>query len=46
VAGTLKIGFFNIEGLRNKLGDTDFLNLLGSQEIRGIVESWAVLERS
>jgi hypothetical protein len=30
VAGVLKIGCLNIEGLRNKLGTTDFLDLLKS----------------
>jgi hypothetical protein len=44
VAGVLKIGFLNIEGLRNKLGTTDFLDLLRAQDILGIAESWAGLE--
>jgi exonuclease III len=44
VAGVLKIGFLNIEGLQNKLGTTDFLDLLRVQDILGIAESWAGLE--
>jgi hypothetical protein len=44
VVGVLKIGFLNIEGLRNKLGTTDFLDLLRAQDILGIAESWAGLE--
>jgi hypothetical protein len=44
VAGLLKMGFLNIEGLRSKLGSSDFLNLLRAHDIFGIAESWAGLE--
>jgi hypothetical protein len=41
VGGPLKIGFLNIEGLKNKLGNNDFLALLEAHDIFGIAESWA-----
>jgi hypothetical protein len=44
VAGVLKIGFLNIEVLHNKLGTTEFLDLLRAQDILGTAESWAGLE--
>jgi hypothetical protein len=44
VTGALKIGFLNIEALRNKLGTTNCLDLLRSQDILGIAESWTWLE--
>jgi hypothetical protein len=45
VAGPLKIYFLNIEGLRNKLGDNDFLALLAAHDIFGIAGSWAGFEK-
>jgi hypothetical protein len=45
VAGPLKIVFLNIEGLRNKLGNNDFLALLAAHDIFGIAESWAGFEK-
>jgi hypothetical protein len=41
VAGTLKIGFINTEGLKNKSQRKVFLDLLKVNEVFGIAESWA-----
>jgi hypothetical protein len=41
VAGPLKTGFLNTEGLKNTLGNNDFLALLAAHDIFGIAESWA-----
>ena len=44
-AGTLRIGFINIEGLKNKFQHKDFLDLLKINDVFGIAESWAGLEK-
>jgi hypothetical protein len=46
VAGPPRIGFLDIEGLRNKLGNNDFLALLAAHDVFGITESWAGFEKS
>lgn len=33
MAGLLKIGFLNVEGLRKKVGNKDFLDLLGDHDV-------------
>jgi hypothetical protein len=33
VAGLLKIGFLNVEGLRKKVGNKDFFDLLGDHDV-------------
>jgi hypothetical protein len=43
VTELLKLAFLNIMGFRNQLGNNVF-NLLESQDIMGIAESWAGLE--
>jgi hypothetical protein len=45
VAGPQKIGFLNIEGLKNKLGNNDFLALLAACDIFGIAEIWAGFDK-
>jgi hypothetical protein len=40
VAGTLRVGCINIEGLQSKLQNRDFLDLLGENEMMGLAESW------
>jgi hypothetical protein len=43
VAGSLKVGFINIEGLKRKI-NKDFLDLLKTNYIFGLAESWAGFE--
>jgi hypothetical protein len=40
VAGLLKIGFWNVEGLRSKIGSKDFVHVLSEHDTFGITESW------
>ena len=44
-AGTLRIGFINTEGVKNKFQCKDFLDLLKANEVFGIGESWAGSEK-
>jgi hypothetical protein len=44
-AGTLRIGFINTEGVKNKFQCKDFLDLLKANEVFGIAESWAGSEK-
>jgi hypothetical protein len=41
VAGLFKVGFWNVERLRSKVGSKDFLNVLWDDDIFGIAECWA-----
>jgi hypothetical protein len=43
VAGSLKVGFINIEGLKRKINNKDFLDLLKAN-VFGLAESWARFE--
>jgi hypothetical protein len=45
VAGPPRIGFVNTEGLKNKLGNNDFLALPAAHDIFGIPESWTGFEK-
>jgi hypothetical protein len=40
VAGQLKISFWNVEGLRSKIRNTNFIDYLTSHDIFGIAEGW------
>jgi hypothetical protein len=44
VAGSLEIGLKNIEGLKRKINNKDFLDLLKANDIFGLAESWARFE--
>jgi hypothetical protein len=44
VASQFKVGFWNVEGLKSKVGSKDFLDVLCYHDIFGIAESWAGLE--
>jgi hypothetical protein len=44
VAGLLKIGFWNVEGLRSKIGSKDFVHVLSEHNTFGITESWGGFE--
>jgi hypothetical protein len=45
VAGSLKLGFINVEVLkRKKINNTDFLHLLKTNYVFGSAESWAGFE--
>jgi hypothetical protein len=44
VAGLFRVGFLNVDRLRNKLMTKDFLDLLGCHDIFEIVESWLGLQ--
>jgi hypothetical protein len=44
VAGSCKVGFINIEGLKRKINNNDFLDLLKTNDVFGLVESWAGFE--
>jgi hypothetical protein len=40
VAGLLRVGLLNLEGLRNKLVSKDFFDPLGYHAIFGTAERW------
>jgi hypothetical protein len=44
VAGSLKVGFISIEGLKRKTNNKDFLDLFKTNYVFGLAESWSGFE--
>jgi hypothetical protein len=44
VAGSLEVGCINIEGLKRKINNKDFLDLRKTIDVCGLAESWARFE--